>query len=123
MDNPWTQAIRENRKGNEEWTIHGHRQLEKTEREIKNGQSMDTGNIGHQTRNEDKQIKHSTENLKDEQHRPHQPHNLLCFLKKLNVLYYSNWYLYSHSPIFSSMVATRLEGGRGKTGTVIANKI
>lgn len=33
---------------------------------------MDTGNIEHQTHNEGKQ-KHVIENLKEEQHRPHQP--------------------------------------------------
>ena len=36
-------------------------------------QSRDTGNIGHKTQNEDKQNKkYNTQNLKDEQHGPHQ---------------------------------------------------
>jgi hypothetical protein len=38
--------------------------LEKTEGAIKNGHSRDTGNIGHKTKNEDKQKlkKHNIEN-------------------------------------------------------------
>ena len=40
---------------------------------IKNEQSRDTGNIGHNTQNKNKQNKkHNTENVKGEQHRPHQ---------------------------------------------------
>jgi len=34
---------------------------EKTEGEIKNGQSRDTGNIGHKTHNDDKQNKNTTQ--------------------------------------------------------------
>ena len=40
---------------------------------IKNEQSRDTGNIGHNIQNENKQSKkHNTENFKGEQHGPHQ---------------------------------------------------
>ena len=69
MDNPETLAmldtqdtgqinVRENRRDNQEWAIQRHWQrwahktqgkymLEKTEGTIKNGQSRDTGNVGH----------------------------------------------------------------------------
>ena len=54
MDNPETQAKlgTGHRRGNQEWTIQRHRQhwALDTEGAIKNGQSRDTGNIGHQTR-------------------------------------------------------------------------
>jgi hypothetical protein len=45
--------------------------LEKTEGEIKNGQSRDIGNIGHKTQNENK---YNWDNKKDEQCRAHQRH-------------------------------------------------
>ena len=63
------------------------------ERTIKNGQSRETGNIGHtrhrmktnkknvtqhkkeKVSNTDPHQKHNTENKKDEQHLPHQKHN------------------------------------------------
>jgi len=47
---------------------------EKTERVINNGQSRDTGNIGytrHRTKINTKTL-HYTENLKEQQHGPHQ---------------------------------------------------
>ena len=46
MDNPETLAtVRENRRGNQEWTIQRYwQQLEKTDVEIKNEQPRDTGN-------------------------------------------------------------------------------
>ena len=51
IDNPETQAKlgTRHRKGNQEWTIQRHRQhwAPDTEGAIKNGQSRDTGNIGH----------------------------------------------------------------------------
>jgi hypothetical protein len=42
--------------------------LEKTEGAIKNGQSRDTGNIVHNTKNEDNQNKKHAGNYKNEQH-------------------------------------------------------
>ena len=51
IDNPETQATlgTRNRRDNQEWTIQRHRQhwVLDTEGTIKNGQSRDTGNIGH----------------------------------------------------------------------------
>ena len=51
MDNPETQATlgTRQRRDNQEWTIQRHRQHWALDREgtIKNGQSRDTGNIGH----------------------------------------------------------------------------
>jgi hypothetical protein len=46
MENPEIlETVRENRRGNQEWTIQRHwQQLEKTDGIIKNGQSIDTGN-------------------------------------------------------------------------------
>jgi len=48
--------------------------LEKIVGAIKNGQTRDTGNIGHTRHRGRRQTKHNTENKKksDEQHRPHQ---------------------------------------------------
>ena len=45
------------------WRIN----VEKTDGEIKNGQSGDAGNMAYKTQNEDKQSKHNTENQKIEQ--------------------------------------------------------
>ena len=60
---------RENRRDNQEWTTQRHWQHEGT---IKNGQSRDTGNIGHKALNENNQSKtHIVENYNDEQHEPH----------------------------------------------------
>ena len=57
-------SYRENRRGNQEWTIERYRQhwtqTEKTEGAIKNGQLRDTGNIGHKPHHEDKQCKNIT---------------------------------------------------------------
>ena len=51
MDNPETESIlgTRHRRGNQEWTIQRHRQnwALDTEGAIKNGQSRDTGKIGH----------------------------------------------------------------------------
>ena len=51
IDNPETQttSVTRHRRGNQEWTIQRHRQnwALDTEGAIKNGQSSDTGNIGH----------------------------------------------------------------------------
>ena len=46
MNNPEILAtVRENQRGNQEWTIKRHwQQLEKTDGAITNGQSRDTGN-------------------------------------------------------------------------------
>jgi hypothetical protein len=74
--------------------------LEKIEGAIKNGQSIDTCNIGHKTtQNEDKQdYKHNTENYKDEQYGPHYCMFIIYHLRFFYFPQYGNflYILYPH---------------------------
>ena len=48
-------------------------------RAINNGQSRDTGNIGHKTQNEDKQNKKNTTQKTEKQHAPIPRQRQICF--------------------------------------------